>query len=234
MATLWALLVLLGLVALLVLLLLLVPFDLRLRVEPDLAAEGWEDALAGRAEGRFRLRWGLLALSGGFTWRNGDLAWSDVRLLGFRLGGGRRAEGSRIPSARERREKPRREPRRRRRPDPSVLLALAEELARVPRRLWRSLGVRLAGELAYGFSDPSLTGLWEALRWGTGLGQSLRLRPDFLRACVIGWAELSGRLYVFRVLAVAWRVLRRREIWNYLVGQVRLRPLRQILLQGGS
>lgn len=234
MATLWVLLVLLGLFALLVLLLLFVPFAIRLRVESDVAAEGWEGALAGRADWRYRLRWGLLPLSGGVTWRDGDLVWSEVRLLGLRLGGGRRSEDAGPPSARERREKPRSRPRRRGLPDPDLLLALAGEMARVPGQLWRSLGLRLAAELTYGFSDPSLTGLCEAVRWGTGLGQSLRLTPDFQRPCAKGWAELSGRLYGFRLLAIAWRVLRRREIWNHLVGRIRFRPLRQILIQGGS
>jgi len=68
---------------------------------------------------------------------------------------------------------------------------------RLPGRVWRSLGIRLTAEGTYGLPDPALTGFCEARRWSTGLGRSLRLRPDFLRPCLIGSGELAGRLLTF-------------------------------------
>lgn len=227
---------LLGLLALLGLTLLFVPWRFRLRAEADLAAADGEDALTGRAEGRLRLRWGVLNLAVAAAWNHGAPVQWDVRLLGRPLKGGGRGAAARRPGRWRRRGTPGRRARRRpgRRPSPALLKAVVQELARLPGRFWRSLGTTAAGELTYGFSDPSVTGFCEAVRWGTGLGRSLRLSPDFSRPCLVGWAELTGSLYGFRLLIIAWRVLRRREIWNYLVGQIRFRPIRQILMQGGS
>ena len=234
------LLVLLGLAVLVVLLLLFVPFDVRLRADSELAADGWESRLTGRADVSFRLRWGLLFLTGRGVWTEDGMQWSALRLMGLPLRGSRKGAGRKAggPEAgkpeggqhgRESGRKRRRSPRA----DPALVLTIAREAVRLPGRLWCSLGVRLTAEATYGFPDPSLTGFCEAVRWSTGLGRSLHLTPDFQRPCLIGRGELTGRLYGFRLLAIAWQVVRQPAIWNHLVSKIRFRPLRRILLGGG-
>ena len=223
------------------------PFHVSLRAHSRLVADDWESPLQGRAEATLRLRWGLVLVTGGAVWADGRLQWSEFRLMGRRLGGDRKGDraepGADQPPGRRSRRRPGRksgEPppsksrRRRSPPDWELLLAIAREAMRLPEKLWRSLGVRLTAEATYGFSDPSVTGFCEALRWSTGLGRGLRLTPDFRRPCLVGSGELSGRLYGFRLVAIAWQVVRNPAIWNHLVGKIPFRPLRAILLRGGA
>ncbi|MBY6275870.1 MAG: hypothetical protein CWE10_06545 [Symbiobacterium thermophilum] len=219
---------------LMVLALLFVPFDLRLCGRADLAADDWESPLAGRAEWRLRLRWGLLPVTAGAQWSDGRLGQPEVRVLGFPVRGGKkggRGHRPKTPGATKRKAGRKAG---RTKPDPELLLTLAREAVQLPGRLWRSLGVRLTAEGSYGLPDPALTGLCEAIRWSAGLGRSLRLTPDFKRPCLVGRGELTGRVYGFRLAAIAWHVARRPAVWNRLVGTIRFRPLRTILLRGGA
>lgn len=232
---------LLGLLLLLLLALLFVPCHVRVRARSDLAADDWESPLLGRAEASLRLRWGLLLLTAGAIWSDGALQSSEVRVMGRRMdgrarntrrpGAGRKPRGG--PEGRPGQRGDRKSGRRRSRTDLELVLAVLRDAARLPGRLWRSLGVRFAAEGTYGFPDPSLTGFCEAVRWSTGLGRALSLTPDFQRPCLIGAGELSGRLYGFRLLRIAWQVARNPVIWNRIVGNIRFRPLRAILLKGG-
>lgn len=83
------------------------------------------------------------------------------------------------------------------------LRALLPEGVRLLRRVWRASHVRAAGDLTYGFSDPSLTGWCEALRAVVPLPRELRLKPDFWGARLEGWAEVRAKVYP---IAVSWIV----------------------------
>lgn len=235
---LWSLLILLALLLLLLLLVLFMPFRFHGEGSADLAGADWEDDLSGTFQGMVRFRWGVIALSGLVAGEGLHLTQAEFRLMGFRMNG-RKSSARRRPGGgtAPRQGRVRKRPRRwRARPNlpPDLLWALAKEAMRLPGQIWRSLGVDLSGDITYGFSDPSLTGWCEATRWGTGKAVPIKLTADFLRPCLIGWATVGGRVYGFRLAAIGWRVLRRPVIWNHLVGNIRFRPLRSILMQGGS
>ena len=239
---LWTLLVLLGLLLLLLLPVLFLPFTFYVQADADLAGDDWEDDLSGPFRGKFGLRWGIVTVSGMAAGEGLHLERTEFRLLGMRMDGRKRARKGRRKGENEGAGAPRGTPtgdgppRRkvRLKLTPDLIWALTREALSLPERVWRSLGIRLSGELTYGFSDPSLTGFCEAIRWGTGVALPVRLTPDFLRPCLIGWGRAGGRVFGYKLVAIGWRVLRRPAIWNYLVGQIRFRPLRSVLLQGGT
>lgn len=241
---LWTLLILLGLLLLVLLLVLFVPFTFYARADTNLAADDWEEELSGTFQGKFRLRWGLATVSGTAAGQWLQFERVEVRLMGLRLDGGKHKKhrgksnlaqkepGKQGASGGRSQDGSRKKARAWLHPE--LLWAVAKEALSLPVKVWRSLGVRLSGDLTYGFSDPSLTGFCEALRWGTRVSLPVKLNPDFLRPCLIGWASVGGRVFGYRLVAIGWRVLRRPVIWNHLAGQIRFRPLRKLLLQGGT
>jgi len=101
------------------------------------------------------------------------------------------------------------------------------------RRLWEDTGLRARGQLTYGFSDPSITGLCEAARWGARIRIPFPLEPVFDRPCLVGWSEVTGRIYGFEVAREALRALRNEVIRRRIAESIRFRPLRILIFRGG-
>lgn len=212
-----------GLLLLLLLLLLFLPLDVDLRLDSDLQAPTWEEELTGQIRWLIRLRWGWAVLSGRWEGESFRIVASEMRILGIRLRPGpKKARKKAAPKKKKRRSGF----------DLELIWAMVEESARFLRRLIERFGFRFQGELTYGFSDPSLTGWAEAIRWSVGLPVPIRLEPEFERPILLGWATGHGRLYGYQVAAAALRALRNPVIKDRLARKIRFKPLRYILLGG--
>ncbi|MFZ5817877.1 MAG: hypothetical protein ACOY93_21715 [Bacillota bacterium] len=221
---LWTLIGLVGLLLLLLALLLFLPLAIEARIDSDRAAADWEADWTGTARWRIRIRWGWVVMTGLWAGENLALTQSELRFFGLRTGG-RRAE--------RKRERQPKKKMRKRWPDLELLRACLEEFLRFANRVVRDLGFRFAGELTYGFPDPSVTGWCEAVRWGAGVPVPIRLTPEFQHPCLTGWAEVQGRTYGYRVALAALRALRNPIIRRRLAERIRFRPVRYLLVRGG-
>lgn len=245
-ALLWLLAALAALLLIALLLLLLLPLDLRVRLDSDLAAPGWEAAAEGRARWSAALRWGWGLLAA--EWRGVNLQPRppDLRLLGFRLrrsGRRRPRPGPAFPHSPSWRRPGRpasgpRQPagRRFRWPhleDPELVRAVLAEGLRFLGRLWEGTGLRAGGRLTYGFPDPAVTGWCEAVRWAAGVRIPFPVEPSFDRPCLVGWAEVTGRIYGFEIAREALRSLRNKVIRRRIARSIRFRPLRILIFRGG-
>lgn len=74
------------------------------------------------------------------------------------------------------------------------------------KRVWHSLHLRVQGDLALGFEDPSLTGLLAAVRavLPSGLAPDLYLSLDFSRPVLEGWVEAGGH---GNLASVVWALI---------------------------
>lgn len=223
---LWLLVVLTALLLVGLLVLLFFPLDLRLRLDSDLAAAGWEEEPEGSVRWKVRFRWGWGLLRGEWWGENLDPRQPDLRLLGFRLRSAARPQELPEPSDRRRRW-------RLPRLDPELILAVWTEAGRFLRRLWEDIGFRAQGRLTYGFPDPALTGWCEAARWAAGVRIPFPVSPVFDHPCLVGWTEVTGRIYGFEVAAEAMRFLRNKVIRRRLAESIRFKPLRFLILRGG-
>ncbi|MFZ5825212.1 MAG: hypothetical protein ACOY94_12865 [Bacillota bacterium] len=212
-----------GILLLLVLLVLFLPLDVSLRLDSDLQAPTWDDELAGQVRWLIRLRWGWVVFAGLWEGENVRVVRSEMRILGLRLRpGGKKAA----------RKKKERKKKKRSAPDLELIWAVVEEAARFLRRLIERFGFRFEGDLTYGFSDPSLTGWCEAIRWSVGNPVPIRLEPEFERPALLGWATTHGRLYGYQVAAAVLKAIRNPVIKDRLSRKIRFKPLRYILLGG--
>ena len=99
-----------------------------------------------------------------------------------------------------------------------------EELIRAVRRVfgYSKKGIRhflpkkLSGEIAFGFEDPAATG--QALAAVSVLMPlfegSLSVEPDFKEAGFEADLTVSGRIYAFHFLKLAWDIYRDKELWR--------------------
>lgn len=75
---------------------------------------------------------------------------------------------------------------------------------------------KLSGEIAFGFEDPAQTG--QTLAAVSVLmplfGGSLSVEPDFKRARFEADLTVSGRIYAFHFLKLAWDMFRDKELWR--------------------
>jgi len=197
----------------LLLALLFVPVEVDGGLTSDLQAADYDTDLAGEAHWWLRLRWGWGLFRLRLAGLNLTTPTFEMRVAGLRLST-RRQPRTRARVRRERKE--RAKPRRRPRPSPAVIRSFAEEGLRSLRRLWRSFGLGLSGDLTYGFSDPSLTGFCEATLWTLGRPAHLRLTPDWTQARLEGQAQLHGRLYGFEVAVAFLAMLKNPRLRHYL------------------
>lgn len=83
-------------------------------------------------------------------------------------------------------------------------------------RLWRALGVRVSGGLIYGFPDPFLTGISQAVLALVPWPSDLRLTPDFSRGRLSGTVRGRATTYPVHIVVVLVRTALRpavRELW---------------------
>lgn len=219
------LLVLAALLLLLLAMLLLLPLQLHLRLDSDLQAPDWEEELTGKVRWLVRLRWGWGVLTGEWEGEGFALVRAERRILGIKVRSGSRQK----PAT----KKVRKKQRPKFRPDLKLLWALVSEFFHVHSRLRKRYGFPFTGALTYGFSDPSLTGWCEALRWSTGLPIPIHLEPDFQRPILMGHAETGGSALGYQLIGTALPALRNPEIRTRLDKRIRFRPLRWLLLRGG-
>lgn len=228
-ALLWALAGLMALLLILLLLILFLPFDIDLRLDSNWAAPAWEEEMTGAVRWRSRLRWGRLVADGVWEGEQLSLTRSELRICGIRLrfrSTRQKARAARAAGAKKRKRKW--QP-----PDLELILAAVQEFARFVKRLLRFTGIRVQGDMTYGFPDPAVTGWCELF-----LGQwyrlvPVRVEPDFSRPALIGWAQADGRIYGYRLLAAAWRVLDDPVIRGRLAAKIRFKPIQSFLLRGG-
>ncbi len=221
---LWVLIALVGLLLLLILLLLILPLDLKARLDADWTAPSWEEEMEGAVRWEASLRWGWGLFRATWAGENLHLTFSEIRFLGRRLQGSKK---------RERKPKKKEQKRSNRPWDWDLIQAIATEALRFLQRLWQDLGLRLNGDLTYGFADPSLTGWTEALRHGAGVRLPVHLTPVFVRPCLSGQAEAAGRLYGYQVAAGIWRGLKNPVIRSRIAERIRFKPLRYLIARGG-
>jgi hypothetical protein len=204
----WALAAVLAVVLVALAAVSFLPLHVSARTETALTGDLLEENLTGTVRWAARFRWGWLLLMGQVAGEGRVIHLAEVRLLGFRLHGkpGRR---------RERRSRPNLEC--------DLLRAPIREAVRFARRVWKALGVRLHGNLVYGFSDPVLTGTCEAVLAATGRPRGVRLQPDFLDPGLNGWVRADGRIFGFQVLAAAWAGLRNPVLRRHLKQRLKTR-----------
>lgn len=196
---------------------LVLPLDYRLRLQTAGGAVQWQAS--------FRWAWGAVA---GRAHGVGVTPEFDLRLAGLRL----RADGwfRRRP---RRSGPPPRRVRGRRRRQRSIRRALRrvvwpdllKALLRGVRRLWRSLGLRVRGDLRYGWEDPALTGLTQGLLAAMPRTGDIRLTASYTEPGLAGWVEVTGRLVPVRmvgaVLRTLWELPVRRVWWGEVKDRLR-------------
>lgn len=119
---------------------------------------------------------------------------------------------------------------RRSRPDLAEFMQMAraiiQETPGLVLRLWRSLALRIRGDLTYGFEDPFLTGMSQAVLANVSLPADLRLTPEYSDGCLKGWVEATATLYPIKtigiVLGTALRPALRQLWWPRLRSAMRL------------
>lgn len=119
---------------------------------------------------------------------------------------------------------------RRSRSSPADLIRIARAVVQetpglVP-RLWRSLTLRIRGDLTYGFEDPFITGMSQAVLANVSVPADLRLTPDYSRGCLLGWGEATATVYPIKIIGIvlgtALRPAVRRLWWPRLWSALRL------------
>lgn len=225
----------LGLLLLLVGALLLFPLNWRARLDADLH----EDEESDWGYGGYA-RW---AGDAGWGWRfvrlrvRGDgpkLEELTIRICGFRVRlGGKAAPSKPTPQKPDEKKPKAKKKKRRQRPSFDDLRSYFHEGLQLVRRLIASLRLRLRGDLTFGFSDPSITGIILAFKSVTQVAPELRLQPDWLSPGVHGWVETEGRVYGFEVVAPAWTAFWRSPMGVRLWQRIRYPFHRSIKHSGG-
>ena len=216
----------------LVLAILFVPFRIAARVDgldlaelpPEDAGEPNDvDAVATAWHVRADWLWGVVRFQATGGLDNG--AERELRVLGFRRSlstskGIREARDGdhQRPRVRTmgRRTARRRGPRSGSALAPRLGLALLSEASWFVPRLWRALGVQINGALTYGFPDPFLTGISQAIMAHMPLSPQLRLTPDYMQGRLTGSVEAKATIVPLKSVAVVIRTAFRpaiRQIW---------------------
>lgn len=201
---------LLALVSLVVLALLL-PVHARFRAQPDLTlSDDWEPS--GPLPWQADIRWGWVLVRLALTGDGARVAGGRIELAGIGIGlggGGGRRRGIR-PEAESQskaasKAKAARKARPRKKARPRLTAALIRDLLREGRRtlarIWRMLGLRISGEVMYGFPDPALTGITLGALHAGLKPRALKVTPEFLDPCVRGRVEGEARFVLAQGLA---------------------------------
>lgn len=218
------LLVALAVILLLLLLILLLPLDLHLCLDSDLAEGGGESEWSGAARWLGRLRWGWGLLRAEAAGENLALTEGQFRIMGKRID----------TTARPKKQKPKQKKaakQKRRNADWELIQAGLTEGLHFLGRLKRALGLHWEGRLTYGFTDPAVTGWMEALLWATG--RPIPVDASFQQACLLGRAQVNGRIYGYEVAWAALQSLRNPVIRGRLFGKLRFKPFRYRTARGG-
>ena len=214
-----ALLWLLGAVLALILFASCTPLRFTGEVEDLQVAEdtgfGWQ-----QSSYRLRVAWllGLAVLEGGR--KAGEPFGLRLRLFGLpvrlNIGTGKKAEGGVNKAASGEIERASRRSRKRNRrrlslhDAPGLLSELSWLIVRVRRTMW----IEAEGDVIYGFSDPSLTGLCEGLRYQLGLVRRLRLTPDYTEGRLEPTIGLKTYPILMGVVLLRWAFRKRvRRLW---------------------
>jgi hypothetical protein len=210
---LWIVLAIIGLLLVLIAAVLFLPVDFGLRLDVSLRPDDESEwGISGSARWSANLRWGwwlftLLAAGDGLT-----VSELSTRLFGLRL------------RARRRERAPEKTPGKKKQkqwPSLSDLRSFAQEGLRLVQRLIAAMRLRLRGDLVFGFSDPSVTGMTLAAVSVTGTPGELRLHPDWLDPHFEGWLEAEGRIYGYEVGAALWTAYWRSPLGDRLRKRLR-------------
>jgi len=214
-------LILLGLVVLVAAAVLFLPVHFGGRLDARLT-EGSPPPEGSFARWQANARWGW-ALLRVKCWGEGkELLQTEVTVLGLEI----RRKAKPSPDAGPKKPKERK-PRKRKPLDRELILTLFREGKRLLKRVWRSLRLRLEGNLAYGFGDPGYTGIAYGFMCAVGPSH-LRLSPDYLDPKLEGWLELNGKVFGVELLAAGLAlafhpVIRRRWIKRMVPKRWRVR-----------
>lgn len=214
------------------LIVLCVPFRIAARVDGlDIAelppegagvADDANDAVAAAWHVRADWLWGVVRwqAAGG----SDDFAGQELTVFGFRrsLSASKGREKATAGNVRRRMRTIGGQKARRRGPRsgsalaPRLGLALLSEASWFVPRLWRALGVQIKGDLTYGFPDPFLTGISQAVLAHMPLSPKLRLTPDYWQGRLTGSVETKATIVPIKSVAVVIRTAFRpaiRQIW---------------------
>lgn len=103
---------------------------------------------------------------------------------------------------------------------------LLPEMRLLMSRMWRVMRLRGHGRITFGFPDPFVTGMAHAVLAGVPNRSKLVFIPDYSEGKLVGWAEVSMKLYPIESLLVllrtAFRPAVRRLWWPELRSALRL------------
>ncbi|MDF2629020.1 MAG: hypothetical protein K0R39_2851 [Symbiobacteriaceae bacterium] len=188
-----------------VMLLLFVPVGFRARAEGALRPDDDEN-WGGSAEWEADLAWGGRIVRIWLKGTHQGIAQKRFTILGLRLNIGTRSEKASAKTASPDKAPKKTRPRKkRRRPTLDDIQAYAREGLRLVRRLMKALRLHIAGDVTFGFEDPSLTGFALGALALTGKPADLTLRPDWFQPGLEGWVTLRGRVYGIEVAIALWQ-----------------------------
>ena len=171
---------------------------------------------AGRADGQFRqdadaqwdgwarweadVRWGGVLLR---MWLRGTHKGIEAKIIsicGVRLAGRKRSKAAKKPKAVRKAKRKR----SRNRPTLDDIRSYIREGARLVWRLTAALRLHMAGEIRFGFEDPSLTGLTLGALSVAHTPSDLHVQADWVDPGIEGWAKVRGRIYGIEVALALW------------------------------
>jgi len=187
--------------AVILILVLAFPFELRVRAQPDLTiADDWE--ISGPLPWQAAIRWGWGMVSVRLHGDRTTLARPAVAVAGVRFGINAKRKTGKEPTSKDAAPTWRRA-RKRLRIDLALFISLIHEGRLLIRRLWRMLGIRITGDLTFGFPDPSVTGMTLGLFQSGVKPSGVRLAPEFFDPCVRGKVQVTARFIGLVALGAA-------------------------------
>lgn len=209
-ALLWLLAVTAGVLLVAVLLalavVLFVPVRFRARLEAALHPDD-EGQWDGAARWETDLRWGWFLLRLRLAGTHQGVAENEIRICGLRWptgkGHDKQKDSPQKTGEKQKKRRVRKKKQKQKLTFDDVKDFLAEGI-RLVRRLTAALRLHMAGDLRFGFDDPSLTGLTLGLLAVTGKPADLRVRPEWLEPGVDGWLTLRGKVYGIEVAMALW------------------------------
>lgn len=82
------------------------------------------------------------------------------------------------------------------------LRKLLPEIRLLLAKLWRQIRPTVHGDLTYGFLDPALTGISQAMIAVLPIGEQLRLTPDFTEGRLTGWITMRATIHPIKIAGV--------------------------------
>lgn len=207
--------VLLGIVAIIVGIaaaILLIPVSFRGRADGQFCQDA-EAEWGGWARWEAEVRWGGVLLRFWLRGTHQGIEEQIISICGVRLNRRKRPKAARKPKATQPKRK-----KQRSRPTLADIQAYVREGVRLARRLIAALRLHLEGQIRFGFTDPSLTGLTLGALYVAGTPADLRLQADWVDPGIEGWGKVRGRIYGMEVALALWSAY-----WRSPLG----RPLRQ-------